>query len=120
MTSIAPIEIDSRARAMRNVWKCHQQHGRPWTSPLKNFDHYGRFRSTEACSISRPTEKQRDQKGENIGPATREVALDTSGTIANSGDVRLDGTVRDPRELVLRLADSDRVRQVFNRHAFRY
>ena len=31
-----------------------------------------------------------------------------------------DGTVRDPRELVFRLADSDRVRQVFVRHAFRY
>ena len=50
----------------------------------------------------------------------REVALDTTGLIAHSGDDRLDGTVSDPREMVRRLASSDRVRQVFIRHAFRY
>jgi hypothetical protein len=40
--------------------------------------------------------------------------------VAESGDPKLDGTVKDPRELVLRLAKSDRVRQVFIRHAFRF
>ncbi|ADB14997.1 Protein of unknown function DUF1588 [Pirellula staleyi DSM 6068] len=100
-------------------WKCHQQMDELGL-PLENFDHYGRFRSTEAVLDLEATEKNVDNKGKQLGPITREVALDTSGTIANSGDARLDGTVRDPRELVLRLADSDRVRQVFVRHAFRY
>jgi hypothetical protein len=100
-------------------WKCHQQMD-DLGLPFENFDHYGRFRSTEAVLDLVATEKNVDNKGKPRGPMTREVALDTSGTIANSGDVRLDGTVRGPRELVHRLADSDRVRQVFVRHAFRY
>lgn len=100
-------------------WKCHQQMD-DLGLPFENFDHYGRFRSTEAVLDLEATENNVDNKGKPLGPVTREVALDTSGTIANSGDVRLDGPVRDPRELVLRLADSDRVRQVFVRHAFRY
>jgi hypothetical protein len=100
-------------------WKCHQ-HMDDLGLPFENFDHYGRFRTMEAVLDLEATEKNVDKKGKPLGPITREVALDTSGTIANSGDVRLDGTVRDPRELVLRLADSYRVRQVFVRHAFRY
>ncbi len=100
-------------------WKCHQQMD-DLGLPFENFDHYGRFRSTEAVLDLEATEKNVDNKGKPLGPITREVPLDTSGTIANSGDLRLDGTVRDPRELVFRLADSDRVRQVFVRHAFRY
>jgi hypothetical protein len=100
-------------------WKCHQQMDELGL-PFENFDHYGRFRSTEAVLDLEATEKNVDKKGKPLGPITRELSLDTSGTIANSGDVRLDGSVRDPRELVLRLAASERVRQVFVRHAFRY
>jgi predicted nucleic acid-binding protein len=48
------------------------------------------------------------------------VDLVTTGHIARSGDAKLDGEVRDPRELVRKLADSERVRQVFVRHAFRF
>ncbi len=49
-----------------------------------------------------------------------ELPLDTTGVITNSGDQRLDGNIRNPRELVLRLAESERVRQVFIRHVFRF
>lgn len=100
-------------------WKCHQQMDELGL-PFENFDHYGRFRSTETVLDLEATEKNVDNKGKPLGPIMHEVSLDTSGAIANSGDVRVDGTVRDPRELVLRLADSDRVRQVFVRHTFRY
>jgi hypothetical protein len=100
-------------------WKCHQQMDELGL-PFENFDHYGRFRTTEPLLDLDATEKNVDAKGKPLGPVQREVPLDTSGTISNSGDERLDGTVRDPRDMVRRLADSDRVRQVFVRHVFRY
>ncbi len=51
---------------------------------------------------------------------TKEVPLLTTGTIAESGDAKLDGAVKDPRELIRKIADSDLARQVFIRHAFRF
>ena len=50
----------------------------------------------------------------------RDAPLDTTGLIAYSGDPALDGPVRDAPELLRRLAESGRVRQVFIRHVFRY
>ncbi|MEI8380338.1 MAG: DUF1588 domain-containing protein [Planctomycetota bacterium] len=100
-------------------WKCHQQMD-DLGLPFENFDHYGRFRTTETVLDLKATEENRDSKGKPLGPVMLDVALETSGQIANSGDERLDGAVADPREMVRRLADSDRVRQVFIRHTFRY
>jgi hypothetical protein len=50
----------------------------------------------------------------------KSLPLDTTGKITGSDDAKLDGAVADPRELVQRLAKSERVRQVFVRHAFRF
>lgn len=100
-------------------WKCHRQMDELGL-PFENFDHYGRFRSSETVVDLEATRKNVDTKGRPLGLVTREAALDTSGTILESGDARLDGPVRDPREFVLRLAGSERVRQVFVRHVFRY
>ena len=88
--------------------------------PFENFDHYGRYRTTETVLDLEATEQNVDKKGKSLGPVNHEVSLDTSGTIANSGDERLDGRVSDPREMLSRLAGSDRVRQIFVRHVFRY
>ena len=46
--------------------------------------------------------------------------IDTSGEIIDSGDSALDGPVTDAFELITKLANSERVEQVFVRHAFRY
>ena len=46
--------------------------------------------------------------------------VDTSGEIIDSGDPSLDGEVKDAFELIEKLANSERVEQVFVRHAFRY
>lgn len=100
-------------------WKCHQQMDELGL-PFENFDHYGRFRTTEPVLDLEATQRNVDPKGKPLGPVHREMPLDTSGTIAHSGDSQLDGAVKDPRELLRRLADSDRVRQVFLRHVFRY
>ena len=100
-------------------WKCHQRMDDLGLA-FENFSHYGRLRSTETVVDVDATEKNVDKKGKSLGKKFHEVELNTTGLIADSGDPKLDGTVKNPRELVRRLADSDRVRQVFIRHAFRY
>ncbi|MDG2014233.1 MAG: DUF1585 domain-containing protein, partial [Pirellulaceae bacterium] len=47
-------------------------------------------------------------------------AIDASSEILLSGDPEIDGEVRDEIELMHRLGKSDRVRQSFIRHLFRY
>jgi hypothetical protein len=46
--------------------------------------------------------------------------VDTTGEIIDSGDPELDGPVEDAIDMISRLANSERVDQVFVRHAFRY
>jgi hypothetical protein len=100
-------------------WKCHQQMDELGLA-FENFDHFGRFRSSETVRDHDATAKNVDKNGKPLGPVTREAPLVTTGVVARSGDPRLDGPVGDPRELVQKLAASDRVRQVFVRHAFRF
>jgi hypothetical protein len=88
--------------------------------PFENFDHYGRLRSAELVEDAAATAANLDKKGKPLGPIERPAPLDTTGLITGTGDPKLDGPVRDPRELVLKLAASGRVRQVFIRHVFRY
>ena len=110
-----------RLQVTRDVkcWKCHQQMDELGL-PFENFDHFGRFRNTETVLDPDATEKNVDKKGKSLGPVTREIELDTSGRIANSGDSKLEGPLKDPREMLVRLANSERVRQVFVRHVFRF
>jgi mono/diheme cytochrome c family protein len=100
-------------------WKCHQRMDELGL-PFEQFDHYGRFRTTETVLDPEATAKNIDKKGKPLGPVTREIPLLVTGIIRDSGDPKLDGDVRDPREFVTKLANSERVRQVFIRHAFRY
>ena len=48
------------------------------------------------------------------------VPVDTSGLIAHAGVASLEGKIQNPAELMKKLAASERVEQVFVRHAFRY
>ena len=100
-------------------WKCHQRMD-DLGLPFENFDHYGRQRSAELVEDAAATAANVDKKGKPLGPIERPAALDTTGLITGTGDAKLDGPVRDPRELMLKLAASVRVRQVFIRHVFRY
>jgi len=100
-------------------WKCHQKMDELGL-PFEQFDHFGRFRTTETVRDDEATAKSIDKKGKPLGPVTKEVALGTTGLIADSGVSSLDGVVEDPREMIRKIANSDRARQVFVRHAFRY
>jgi len=100
-------------------WKCHR-HMDELGLPFEQFDHYGRFRRVEPVLDREATARNVDKKGAPLGRVLRDAELVTTGTIAGTGDATLDGPVRDPRELLTRIAGSDRARQVFIRHAFRY
>lgn len=82
--------------------KCHSKMN-PLGMAFEMFDDVGRFREKELL---------RDNK--------TFVPVDSRGGIAHSGVPGLDGKVPNALELMERLADSDHVRQVFVRHAFRY
>lgn len=97
-----PDEPDKTLRQRMHVtreeycWQCHQQMD-PLGLPFEQFDHFGQYRTTE---LDRP--------------------VDTTGAVTDSRDARADGSVRDPFELMEKLATSERVEQVFVRHVFRY
>ncbi len=101
-------------------WKCHQRMDELGL-PFEQFDHFGRFRTAEPVLDVEATAKNVDPKSKKpLGPVYRDAQLVATGTIADSGDPKLDGAVKDPRELVKKIANSDVARQVFVRHAFRY
>lgn len=77
-------------------WKCHQKMD-PLGLPFEMYNHIGLYRTTE-----------------------KKKPVVTTGEIIDSGDQSLDGPVKDALELIDRLAASERVEQVFVRHAFRF
>ena len=113
--------LRERLRVTRDAacWKCHNKMDELGL-PFEQFDHYGKFRTVEAVRDLEATEKNVDKKGKPLGPVLRDAPLITTGSITTSGETSLDGAVKSPAELMRRLADSERVRQVFIRHAFRY
>ena len=77
-------------------WTCHDKMD-PLGLPFEMYNHAGLYRTEE---LDKP--------------------VDTSGEVIESGDPALDGPVRDALEMIQKLADSERVEQVFVRHAFRF
>ena len=100
-------------------WKCHQLMNDVGL-PFEQYDHYGRFRTAETVLDPEATKMNVDKKGKPKGPVMRDAPLDASGLIAHVGDPALEGPVKSPVELMKKLASSERVEQVFVRHAFRY
>jgi hypothetical protein len=78
--------------------------------------HYGFPRRTEEVLDLDAVAKSKDKNAKIY----RDAPLDTTGLIAYSGDPKLDGPVKDAPEMLRRLAESERVRQVFVRHTFRF
>lgn len=90
--------LRERMRVTRETycWTCHSKMD-PLGLPFEMFNHAGLYRTTE---LNQP--------------------VDTTGEIINSGDPTLDGKVDNALEMIDRLAHSERVEQVFVRHAFRF
>ncbi|NQV27517.1 MAG: DUF1588 domain-containing protein [Rhodopirellula sp.] len=90
--------LRERMRVTRETycWTCHQKMD-PLGLPFEIFNHAGLYRTTE---LGKP--------------------VDATGEIIDSGDPTLDGKVENALEMIDRLAHSERVEQVFVRHAFRF
>ena len=90
--------LRERMRVTREeyCWTCHKKMD-PLGLPFEMYNHAGIFREIE---LGKP--------------------VDTSGEIIDSGDPSLDGEVDNAIELIQRLSGSERVEQVFVRHAFRF
>ena len=100
-------------------WQCHQKMN-PLGLAFENYDYLGRYRTTELVVDLQVPPKPNPKKGEPPIPTYRKVPVDATGLIEHSGDSKLDGEVKNAVEMIKKLADSPRVRQVFVRHAFRY
>ena len=117
-----PDEPDQTLRARMRVtrdaycWKCHRLMD-PLGLPFEQYDHLGRYRSAEIVVDQTATQRLKDP---TKGRAMTTAPLDLSGGIELSGVPGLDGPVQTPLELIRKLADSERVEQVFVRHVFRY
>ena len=102
-------------------WKCHRKMN-PLGEPFEVFDDWGRYRThhyfDENGEIYMRRDNQFDSKLKEGKLTTRKV--DASGAISYSGDPQVDGEVKDAVEMMHRLGRSDRVRQSFIRHLFRY
>lgn len=90
--------LRSRMRVTREkyCWTCHQKMD-PLGLPFEMYNHAGIYRTTE---LKEP--------------------VDTSGEIIDSGDPALDGPVENAIDMIQKLSESERVEQVFVRHAFRF
>ena len=102
-------------------WTCHKQMD-PLGLPFEQFDHFGQFRKEEMVVDREATADKKNLNKDGVPRQTRHklVPLDTTGAVDGSIDSSLDGPVKDPFELIRRLAASEHVEQVFVRHAFRY
>ena len=108
-------------------WHCHEKMN-PLGYPFESYDDFGRFRTEE--EIEYP---------ENIIKTERVIArsehgtmkhldvnhyktkpVDPTGFLEGTGDESLDGPVKDAKDMISRIAKSDRARQVFIRNVFRY
>lgn len=77
-------------------WQCHKLMN-PVGLPFETYDHFGRFRAIE--------------KGKPV---------DATGRIDLTGDKNWETDVTNALDFVKKLAESERVEQVFVRHVFRY
>ncbi len=102
-------------------WKCHRKVN-PLGEPFEVFDDWGRYRNhhyfDEDGKIYLRRDGQFDRKLKEGKLTTR--AVDASGEIRFSGDPNVDGEVKDAVEMMHRIGNSDRARQSFIRHLFRY
>ncbi|MDB4711211.1 DUF1588 domain-containing protein [Verrucomicrobiales bacterium] len=102
-------------------WKCHRKIN-PLGEPFEVFDDWGRYRAhhyfDENGEIYTRRDSQFSRKLKESKLTTRKV--DAAGAIAFSGDPKVDGEVKDAVDMMHRLGHSDRARQSFIRHLFRY
>ena len=102
-------------------WRCHRKMN-PLGEPFEIFDDWGRYRTNVYFDEKGEIVHRRGQQFEKWlaeGKLT-ERRIDATGEIQGSGDPQVDGKVTDAIVLLHRIGRSDRARQSFIRHLFRY
>ncbi|MFK7909166.1 MAG: DUF1588 domain-containing protein, partial [Akkermansiaceae bacterium] len=102
-------------------WNCHHKIN-PLGETFEMFDDWGRYRTEVYFGEDKKIVNRRDHQFERLlkdGKLTPRK-IDATGAIAGTGDPKVDGSVENAIEMLHRLSKSDRVRQSFIRHLFRY
>lgn len=115
--------LKERMQPLRDeqCWKCHRKIN-PLGEAFEIYDDWGRYRTEHYFDengeiyMRRDGEFERKLRDDKL--TTR--AVDASGNISISGDSSIDGHVSDAVEMMHRLGHSQRARQSFIRHLFRY
>ncbi|MEM9347167.1 MAG: DUF1588 domain-containing protein [Planctomycetota bacterium] len=100
-----------------DCWKCHK-YMNPLGLPFEAYDDFGRFRTEEL--MEHPENLIKAGNGKTTFDEYPTAPIDMTGSLYGTYDSSLDGDVDDPLQLIDKLAKSDRVRQSFIRHAFRF
>lgn len=92
----------------QECWRCHEQMN-PLGHPFEIYDDFGRYRTEEFLD-----------KLPKVNGRYPSKPVNAAGALTGTGEIGLDGEVKDALELIKKLADSDKVRQSMIRHVFRY
>jgi cytochrome c553 len=116
----APKTLRERVHSVTTATACVKCHSRmnALGYPLEQFDDFGRFRTVEP--LEHPDNLITAGNGKSTFDVYKTKPIDPTGVLSGTGDVKLDGPVKDSFDLIDRLAKSDRVRQSIIRHAFRF
>ncbi len=107
-----------------SCWRCHKKMN-PLGNPFEAYDDFGRWRDkhlvgSDGNIVESEFERQFRRNPKPVREAQPRIPVETSGVLYGTGDPKLDGPVENASDLMERLAQSERVRQVFIRHIFRY
>ena len=100
-----PLRKRHQSTTQEFCWRCHHRMD-PLGYPFEIYDDFGRYRV--------------EGRERLINGKFAEGRVDTSGAIIDSGVPGLDGPVKDAVVMIQKIAKTDRARQVFVRHAFRF
>jgi mono/diheme cytochrome c family protein len=114
-----PLRERMKVTEQEYCWKCHQLMN-PIGLPFEMYDYFGRYRDKEPLVDLAATAKNVDKKGKVLDKVMHAVPVDARGSITFASNSALEGDVKNAVEMLHKLANSERVEQVFVRHAFRY
>jgi hypothetical protein len=111
----------------KNCWMCHEKMN-PLGYTFESYDDFGRFRTVENIEYPENVLNTKSMTAKNMHglwtefkmPVYKTKPVNPIGYLEGTGDKSLDGEIKDTTDMMTRLAQSKRVRQVFVRNVFRY
>ncbi len=111
----------------KSCWMCHEKMN-PLGYTFESYDDFGRFRTVENIEYPENILNTKRMTAKNMHglwtefkmPVYKTKPVNPVGYLDGTGDKSLDGQVKDTTDMMTRLAQSERVRQVFVRNVFRY